>query len=65
MAEFACNNAKNASTGHTLFELNCGYYFGVLYKEDINSCSKSNLANELLAELQKLMTICRKNLYHA
>ena len=27
MAEFAYNNAKNASTGHTPFELNCGYHF--------------------------------------
>ena len=26
MAEFAYNNAKNASTGFTLFELNCGYH---------------------------------------
>ena len=24
MAEFVYNNAKNASTGHTAFELNCG-----------------------------------------
>ncbi len=26
MAEFTYNNAKNASTGHTPFELNCGYH---------------------------------------
>ena len=26
MAEFAYINAKNASTGHTPFELNCGYH---------------------------------------
>ena len=26
MAKFAYNNAKNASTSHTPFELNCGYY---------------------------------------
>ena len=26
MAEFAYNNARNASTGHTSFELNCGYH---------------------------------------
>ena len=26
MAEFAYNNAKNASTGHTPFELNCGFH---------------------------------------
>ena len=26
MAEFLYNNAKNASTGHMPFELNCGYH---------------------------------------
>ena len=26
MAEFAYNNAKNASTGHILFKLNCEYH---------------------------------------
>ena len=26
IAEFTYNNAKNASTGHTLFELNCGFH---------------------------------------
>ena len=26
MAEFAYNNAKNASTGYTPFKLNCGYH---------------------------------------
>ena len=26
IAEFAYNNTKNASFGHTLFELNCGYH---------------------------------------
>ena len=36
MAKFAYNNAKNASTGHTPFELNCGYYPRMLYKEDVN-----------------------------
>ena len=51
MVEFVYNNAKNASTGHTPFELNCGYYPWVSYKEDIDSYSKSKSANELLAEL--------------
>ena len=35
MAEFAYNNAKNASTGFTPFELNCGYHPSVSYKEDL------------------------------
>ena len=65
MAKFAYNNAKNASTDHTPFKLNCSYHPRVSFKEDINSCSRSKTANELLAELQKLMTIWLENLYHA
>ena len=34
MAEFTYNNAKNASTGHMSFELNCGYHFCVSFKKD-------------------------------
>ena len=37
--DFAYNNAKNASFGYISFELNCGYYLWVLYKEDFDSCS--------------------------
>ena len=36
MAQFAYNNAKNASTGHMPFELNCSYHFFVFFKEDTN-----------------------------
>ena len=36
MAEFAYNNVKNASTGHTPFELKCGYHPRMLYKEDVD-----------------------------
>ena len=65
MAKFAYNNTKNASTGHMPFKLNCGYYFCVSFKKDTDSCSQSKTANELLAELWELMTICRENLHHA
>ena len=65
MAEFAYNNAKNASTGHTLFELNCGYYPCVSYEEDLDPRSKSKTAEELSSELQNLMAVCQQNLYHA
>ena len=65
MAEFAYNNAKNASTGYTFFELNCNYYFQMSYKNDVNSCSKSKLADKLLAKLRELMIIYWKNLHHA
>ena len=37
MAEFAYNNTKNASFGYIFFELNCGYYLYMSYKEDANS----------------------------
>ena len=64
MAEFAYNNAKNASTGHTPFELNCGYHPRMLYKEEVDPCSKSKSADKLSAELRELMFVCRENLYH-
>ena len=65
MAEFANNNAKNASTGHMPFELNCRYHPRVLYEENINPRSKSKSANELSAEVQELITVCWENLHHA
>ncbi len=36
MAEFAYNNAKNASTGYIPFELNCSFRFQASYKQDVN-----------------------------
>ncbi len=65
MAEFAYNNAKNASTSHTLIELNCGYHPKVSFKEDVNPSSRSHSANELGEELRELMEVCCQNLLHA
>ena len=65
MAEFAYNNAKNASSGYLPFELNCGYHPQMLYKDDVNPRSKSKSADNLSAELRELMIVCRKNLHHA
>ena len=65
MAEFAYNNAKNASTGFTPFELNCRYHPRVFYKKDLDPRSKSRTAEELSSELQELITVCQQNLYHA
>ena len=65
MAKFAYNNAKNASTGHMPFKLNCSYHSQMLFEEDVDPRSKLMLASELLSELQKLMSVCRKNLFHA
>ena len=53
------------STGHTPFELNCGYYFRVSYKEDVDPHSQSKSANKLLAELRELMIVCQENLHYA
>ena len=58
MAEFAYNNDKNASTGYTPFELNCGYHLYVSYEENLDLRSKSRTAEELSSELQELMTVC-------
>ena len=65
MAEFAYNNAKNASTGFTPFELNCGYHPRVSYEEDLDPRSKLRTAEELSSELRELMTVCQQNLHHA
>ena len=65
MAEFTYNNAKNASTSHTPFELNCNYHLRVSFEKDTDPRSRSKTADELLAELRELMTVCRENLHHA
>ena len=64
MAEFAYNNAKNASTGHMPFELNCGYHPRMSYEEEVDPRSKSKSADKLSAELRELMIVCQENLYH-
>ena len=64
MTKFAYNNAKNASTGYTLFELNYRYYHCVSYKEDLDPHSKSRTTEKLSSELQELMAVCQQNLYH-
>ena len=65
MAEFAYNNTKNASTGHTPFELNCGYHPWMSYEEEVDLHSQSMSADELLEELRELMIVCCENLHHA
>ena len=64
-ADFAYNNTKNVSTGHILFELNCGYYFWITYKENFYPCSWSKIAEELSYELQNLMATYHQNLHYA
>ena len=62
MAEFAYNNAKNASISHTLFELNFGYHPRVPYEEDVDLRSKSKSAEELATELKERLAVWQKNL---
>ena len=64
IAEFAYNNAKNANTGHTPFELNCGFHPQVSFENDVDPCSRSRFADELAKELSELMKICQQNLLH-
>ena len=58
MVEFAYNNAKNASTGHTPFKLNYGYHPRIFYKENVDPCSKSKSADNLANDLKELMIVC-------
>ena len=65
MAEFAYNNAKNASTGHMPFKLNCGFHLRVFFKDDIVPCSRSCSADEMAKKLRELIDICQQNLLYA
>ena len=65
MAKFAYNNAKNASTSHTLFELNCGYHFQMSYEEEVDPRSKFKSADKLSAELRELIIVCQETIHHA
>ena len=65
MVEFGYHNAKYTTTRYTSFELNCRYYPGASYKEDINLCFRSKVADKLIEELRNLMAACRENLQHA
>ena len=47
MADFAYNNTKNASTGHTPFELNYGYHPRISYEEKVDLHSKSKSSDKL------------------
>lgn len=64
MAEFAYNNAKNASTNHMPYKFNYGYHLRIFYKKDFNLCSKSKVGNELAGKLKNLMTLYWENFYN-
>ena len=64
IVEFVYNNAKNASTGHTPFELCFGYYLKISVKENVDPHSRSCFANKLAEKLRELIQVCYKNLLH-
>lgn len=51
MVDFIFKNAKNVSTGHTVFELNCGYHLYIFYKKDIDPRFRLKTAKKLSVEL--------------
>lgn len=65
MAEFAYNNAKNASTHYILFQLNCNCHLKVLFQEDINPRLRFCFIDKLARELKKLIEVCYQNLFYA
>ena len=58
MAEFAYNNAKNASTNHTPFKLNYSYHPKISFEEDIDPCLRFHAANKLAKKLEEPMKVC-------
>ena len=65
MSEFVYNNAKNASTGHTPFELNYAYNPRILFEKDVNLCLRFCFVDKLAEELRKLIEVYCKNLFYA
>ena len=65
IAEFAYNNAKNTSTSHTFFELNCDFHPQVFFENDVDPCFKFCSTNKLAKELRELIDICQQNLLYA
>ncbi len=64
MAEFAYNNAKNASTGYNPFKLNGSYHSRVSFEKNVDPRLKFRSTNELAEELKELINVCYQNLFH-
>ena len=61
MTEFAYNNAKNASSSHIDFKLNCGFHLSISCKENVDLHSLSKLVNNLANELRELIHVYQEN----
>ena len=57
MAEFAYNNSENAGMSYKSFELNCGYYLSVFFKNKCNVYSKYFSTKKLTIKLRELMNV--------
>ena len=64
MAEFAYHNVKNANTEYMHFKINCSYHLYIFYKTNVNSYSKSQVADKLTKKLRNLMAAYKENLEH-
>ena len=64
IAGFIYNNAKNASTRYIFFKPNYRNYYYILFKKDVNSCSRFKLENKL-ANIQKKLNKLKKSLSHS
>ncbi len=65
IAEFAYNNATNASTSYILFKYNCGYHLKVFFKEDVDPYLRSRCTNKLVQWLRELIKVYCQNLLYA
>ena len=65
IVEFPYNNAKNASTYHTLFKLNHCFHPRISFEEDVDPRLRSRSTNKLAEELRELMKVYCQNLIHA
>ena len=64
MAKLADNNANNASTDYIISKLNISYHSKVLFKENINSHSRSYSTDKLAEKLRELIEVCYQNLFY-
>lgn len=64
MTKFIYKNAKNASTHHTSFVMNCAYYIYVFLNNKVHHCLKSHFADKLAKEVRELISIFWHIIFH-